>query len=144
VLNKGGVELLLPDGKKMMASIAAEMPVVDSASQTQNIVLRVKEKNLPTNLIAKVKVTKVARDNTISLPKQAVLSDETQTSFWVMEAIDSSTAVKVPVRKGIEMADRIEILSPRFSVTDQFLISGNFGLPDTAKIKIVEPQNKKD
>src|SRR6185295_18019743 len=46
VLNKGPVELLLPDGKKMMATIASEMPIVDSASQTQNIILRVKERNL--------------------------------------------------------------------------------------------------
>ncbi len=138
VLNKQTVELLLPDGKKMIARISSAMPVVDSASQTQNIVLRVNERNLPINLIAKVKVVKTAKTNAVSLPKQVVLSDETQTNFWVMKLIDDSTAAKVPVTKGIEIADRIEILAPKFSGSDKFLLTGNYGLADTARIKIVE------
>jgi multidrug efflux pump subunit AcrA (membrane-fusion protein) len=137
VLNKGNAELLLPDGKKLVAEIASVMPVVDSASQTQNIVLRVNERNLPANLIAKVKVVKTARSNTVSLPKQSVLSDETQTSFWVMKLIDDSTAVRVPVIKGLEISDKIEIISPKFSTTDKFLLTGNYGLADTARVKII-------
>ena len=138
VLNKEVVELLLPDGKSMVANISSAMPVVDSASQTQNIVLSVNDKSLPINLIAKVRVIKTARSNTISLPKQSVLSDETQTSFWVMKITDSSTAVKVPVTKGMETSDRIEILTPQFSASDKFLLTGNYGLADTAKIKIIQ------
>ena len=138
VLNKQTVELLLPDGKKMTAHISSAMPVVDSASQTQNIVLRVSERNLPANLIAKVKVVKTAKTNTVSLPKQSVLSDETQTNFWVMKLIDDSTAAKVPVTKGIEVNDRIEILTPKFSASDKFLLTGNYGLADSSKIKIVQ------
>lgn len=141
VINKGTVELILADGRSLAAHISSAMPVVDSASQTQNIVLTVADKTLPTNLIAKVRVTKNAKENTISLPKQSVLSDETQTSFWVMKVIDTATAVKVPVTKGMEMNDRIEILTPKFSAADKFLLTGNFGLPDTAKIKIIQQQS---
>ena len=139
VLNKKTVQLLLPDGKLLAATISSVMPVVDSVAQTQNVVLRVNEKNLPVNLIAKVKVEKTLRSNTISLPKQSVLSDETQTNFWVMKVLDSTTAVKVPVTKGIETTDKIEILSPKFSGADKFLLTGNYGLADTARIKIVQP-----
>jgi multidrug efflux pump subunit AcrA (membrane-fusion protein) len=138
VLNKNTVELFLPDGKTMTGNISSVMPVVDSASQTQNIVIAVNEKNLPTNLIAKVRVVKTAKSNTISLPKQSILSDETQTNFWVMKILDDSTAIKVPVRKGIETSEKIEILSPTFSASDKFLLTGNYGLADTAKIKIVQ------
>ena len=138
VLNKKTVELLLPDGKILVGNIASVMPLVDSASQTQNVVISVKEKNLPANLIAKVKVIKTDRPNTISLPKQSVLSDETQTNFWVMKVADSTTAVKISVTKGIEANDRIEILSPKFLETDKFLLTGNYGLPDTVKIKIIQ------
>ena len=46
VLNKGPVQLYLPDGKIMMARVSSVMAVVDSASQTQNIVLKVNEKDL--------------------------------------------------------------------------------------------------
>ncbi len=138
VLNKKTVELLLPDGKILVGNIASVMPLVDSASQTQNVVISVREKNLPANLIAKVKVIKTDRPNTISLPKQSVLSDETQTDFWVMKVTDSTTAVKISITKGIEANDRIEILSPKFLETDKFLLTGNYGLPDTVKIKIIQ------
>jgi multidrug efflux pump subunit AcrA (membrane-fusion protein) len=138
VLNKGRVELLLPDGKTLTASISSTMPVVDSASQTQNIVLKVNDRSLPTNLIAKVRVIKTAKTTTVSLPKQSVLADETQTKFWVMKVIDDTTAVKVLVTKGMETNDRIEILTPQFSGSDKFLLTGNYGLEDTAKIKIIQ------
>jgi multidrug efflux pump subunit AcrA (membrane-fusion protein) len=138
VMNKDFVELLLPDGKKMMARIASAMPIVDSASQTQNIILKVNEKNLPINLIGKVRVIKTEKINAVSLPKQSVLSDETQTNFWVMKLIDDSTAAKVPVTKGLAINDRIEIISPKFLTSDKFLLTGNYGLADTARIKIVE------
>ena len=137
VLNKGTAELLLPDGKTLIGRIASVMPMVDSASQTQNVVIRVNEKNLPANLIAKVKVIKTAKSNTVSLPKQSVLSDETQTSFWVMKLMDDSTAVKVPVTKGLEINDKIEIVSPKFLASDKFLLTGNYGLADTARVKII-------
>jgi multidrug efflux pump subunit AcrA (membrane-fusion protein) len=138
IINKDYVELLLPDGKKMMAHISSAMPIVDSASQTQNIILKVNERDLPINLIGKVRVIKAEKANAVSLPKQSVLSDETQTNFWVMKLIDDSTAAKVPVKKGLEINDRIEIVSPKFLTSDKFLLTGNYGLTDTARIKIVE------
>lgn len=138
VINKEFVELLLPDGKSLVGHVSSVTPVVDSASQTQNVILTVNDKSLPINLIAKVKIEKNVKSSAVSLPKQSVLSNETQTNFWVMKVIDSTTAVKVPVTKGIEINDRIEILAPQFSSSDKFLLTGNYGLADTAKIKIIQ------
>lgn len=138
VLNKNNVELILPDGKKLNGRIGSVMPVVDSLAQTQNVILTVNEKNLPVNLIAKVRVEKIAKQNTVSLPRQSVLSDETQSHFWVMKLADSTTAVRVPVTKGMETIDKVEILSPVFTSSDRFLLTGNYGLGDTAKIRIIQ------
>ncbi len=139
VLNKKSVELILPDGEKLNGVISSAMPAVDAASQTQSIVIRVNASHaIPENLIAKVRILKTEKGNTLSLPKAAVLSNETQTDFWVMKMIDSATAVKVPVKKGMETGDRAEILSPVFSDSDKILLTGNYGLPDTAKVKIVQ------
>jgi hypothetical protein len=55
-----------------------------------------------------------------------------------MKLIDSTTAVKVPVTKGMEFTDQIEILDPIFKRSDRILVSGNYGLPDTAKVSIVK------
>lgn len=138
VLGKKQVLLELPDGKSLTGTISSVTPILDSASQTQNLYIAVNERNLPVNLVAKVKVEKVSKSNTISLPKPAVLSDEMQKDFWVMKVIDSNTAVKVPIIRGIETTDRVEVISPQFSSDDKFILTGNFGLPDTAKIKIVK------
>ena len=138
IVNKKTVEVVLPDGEKLNGVIAATMPTVDAASQTQSVVIKVTASHsIPENLVAKVRILKTVKGNAPSLPKAAVLSDETQTNFWIMKMIDSSTAVKVPVKKGIETADQVEILSPPLSAGDKILLTGNYGLGDTAKVKII-------
>jgi hypothetical protein len=57
-----------------------------------------------------------------------------------MKMIDSATAVKVPIIKGMETSDRVEIINPRFEMNDKILLTGNYGLPDTARVKIVKGQ----
>lgn len=134
------VPLTLPDGEKLTGRVTALMPSVDTLSQTQGVVVKVNSSHpIPENLVAKAYLVKTARPNTASLPKQAVLSNETQTNFWVMKLINDTLAVKVPVTKGIETNDRVEILSPSFSLHDRIIVTGNYGLADTAKIKIVKP-----
>jgi multidrug efflux pump subunit AcrA (membrane-fusion protein) len=133
------VEVVLPDGTHLHGVVASFMPAIDSASQTQQVMIKVASSaNIPENLIAKVRILKSQKTNAISLPKQAVLSDEAQTNFWVMKMIDTITAVKVPVIKGMEAGDRVEIVRPQFSLSDKILLSGNYGLPDTAKVKVVK------
>jgi multidrug efflux pump subunit AcrA (membrane-fusion protein) len=137
VLGKKTAVLLLPDGTRLTGTIGPLMPTVDSASQTQNVVIRLNTDNsIPENLIAKVRILRTARPKAQSLPRSALLTDETESNFWVMKMIDSATAVKVPVKKGIETADRVEVLSPIFDPDDKILVTGNYGLPDTAKVKV--------
>ncbi|MBS1509249.1 MAG: HlyD family efflux transporter periplasmic adaptor subunit [Bacteroidetes bacterium] len=139
ILNKKSLDMVLPDGEKLTGIIGGNMPSMDAASQTQNIILKVNATHaLPENLIAKVKVVKSFKGNTASLPKAAVLTDETQTEFWVMKMFNDSAAAKVPVKKGIETTDRVEILSPAFTPTDRILVTGNYGLADTAKVQIIK------
>lgn len=140
VKNNQTVQLILPGGEKLTAQVSSSMPAVDSLSQTQGIVLKVNSANpIPENLVAKARIIKSIRPHTVSLPKSAVLSNETQTEFWVMKLINPTTAVKTPVTKGIETGDRIEILTPKFSANDKIVVTGNYGLADTAKVKITSP-----
>lgn len=135
------VEVVLPDSTHLSAVVAEFMPAVDSVSQTQQVLLKVSSSaNIPENLIAKVRILKTKKINAHSLPKQAVLTDEAQTSFWVMKMMDSVRAIRVPVKKGIEVGDRVEIIEPRFLTTDKILLTGNYGLPDTANVKIVKSE----
>lgn len=135
------VQVDLPDGSHLNGVVANIPPNMDSVSQTQSVLVKVAAaKTIPQNLIARVRIVKAERINAASLPKAAVLTNESQTSFWVMKMLDSVTAVKVPVIKGLETKDRVEILHPSFSPSDKILLTGNYGLPDTAKVKIMKAE----
>lgn len=132
------VTVLLPNGQQLPGQMEAPLPTVDSVSQTQNYVIRVVSAQLiPENLIAKVRLLKNLKTNTVFVPKAAVLSDEAQSEYWIMKMTDSTTAVKQVIEKGMETGNKIEILFPLLTAQDKVLVSGNYGLPDTATVTIV-------
>lgn len=132
------VNMLLPDGTKLHGTVGSLMPVVDSLSQTQKVIIRANSvKQIPENLIVKVSILKNIAQNGLSLPQTAVLTNETQDEFWVMKLINDSTAVKIPVKKGIETAASVQIISGNIAANDKILTTGNYGLADTAKVKVV-------
>ena len=133
------LQLYLADGTVLNGYVAMSLPTVDAVSQTQNYIIKVNtDKQIPENLIAKVSLVKQAKSNTVSLLKSAVLTDEVQSQFWIMKMIDSVTAVKIPIKKGLETADKVEILSPLLRSSDKILLTGNYGLPDTAKVTVIK------
>lgn len=131
------VVVILPDGERLRGIVQSPMPTMDSVSQTQAVSVVVNSTHtIPQNLVAMVQIVKVSKPAAAALPKKSVLSDETLSEFWVMKMIDDTTAVKVPVKTGIETGDKIEILAPDFSPKDKFLLQGNYGLPDTALVMV--------
>jgi multidrug efflux pump subunit AcrA (membrane-fusion protein) len=127
--------LLLPDNTRITGKITAKLPEMNMQNQTVRYVITAeKTSKLPENLIASALIVKESKKHVQVLPGPAVLGNETQTNFWVMKLINDSVAIKVPVRKGIENSDGVEIIEPLFSTTDKILVSGNYGLPDTAAV----------
>ena len=130
-------KILLSDKREFAGIINSRLPIMDAQSQTLSYIVHPLSKiALPENLIAKVRIVKTAKNNAWVLPKGALLANETQSEFWVMKMINDTTAVKVDITKGLENKDKIEITSPSFLNTDRFLLTGNYGLPDTAIVKI--------
>ena len=131
------VQLILPDAETLDGTIASSLPLVDSVTQTQSYSIKVKANHtIPKDLIAKVKILKSSINDAETLPKSSVLSDETQTKYWVMKMIDDSTAIKVSVKTGIEKGDTVQIISPHFLPDDKILSGGNYGLSDTALVTV--------
>lgn len=128
----------LPDHTLVSGTIDSRLSAVDAVSQTQSFVVKpLSDKNLPENLIAKVRIPKEIRKNSAVLPKDAVLTDETQEHYWVMKLMNDSVAVKVMVTKGIETSKDIEIIAPAFSPKDRIVLTGQYGLGDTASVEII-------
>ena len=133
-------EILLPDSTRIQGTITSKLSAIDAVSQTQSFVVKPRTNaQLPENLTAFVQLSESTKAATQIVEKGCVLSDETMENYWVMKLINDSTAVKVAVKPGIVTDTRIEILLPLFANSDRLVNSGNYGLPDTARVNITQP-----
>ena len=129
----------LPDGRTLPGRVAEVLATADVGLQTQRYTVRPTGPSvpaLPENLAVQVELDRRAPHLARTLPRAAVLTDETQTQFWVMRLLNDSVAVKVPVQVGTQQRERVEIRQPAFSAKDKILFSGNYGLDDTAAVKV--------
>jgi hypothetical protein len=131
--------IILPDKREINGTITGKLPEMDIQSQTIRYVVKPQSAgHLPGNLIASIKLVKSTSEKALVLPKQAVLGNEAQTDFWVMKLMNDSTAIKIPISKGFENNEEVEITDPAFLSSDRIVLTGNYGLPDTAKVKIIK------
>jgi hypothetical protein len=132
------ITLMLPGNEEVKTMIRSVLPSMSEASQTQRVILQpVNKVVLPENLIARVRIIRSVRRSAAILPKSAILSDEVMKQFWVMKLISDSVAVKVPVSLGIMGTDSADVLTPVFHASDRILTSGNYGIGDTASVRIM-------
>ncbi len=131
--------LVLPDNSRHQAIFTTPLTTMNPLAQTQTILAKSDlVMALPENLIVKVIVNKNMDVKQQVLPKACVLTDEMMEKFWVMKLLNDSMAVKVSVTPGIRNRESVEIMDPIFNVDDKFLITGNYGLPDTAIVYVVK------
>ena len=129
--------LELPDGKCLRATVQATLATMDEVSQSEKIVATAADAPfMPEGMNVKaVFISGSTTDSAMLLPKSAVQSDETLTSYWVMKLIDDSTAVRVPVKTGNSTADSMEVFGPLVPA-DRIVLTGGYALPDSSKIII--------
>jgi hypothetical protein len=58
-----------------------------------------------------------------------------------MKMINADTAIKIPIKKGIQTEDKIEILSPVLTPEDKIVLTGNYGVADTIKVKVIKTKS---
>ena len=129
----------LPDGINIPGTIENNVPAVDPVTQTQIYYVKLlKYRSVPENLNVIVKIPFEHFNNTTVLPKSALNTDVTESDFWIMKLINDTTAVRVDVKKGIENDSVAQILSPKLDTSDKVVLTGAYGLPDTANVEIVK------
>jgi biotin carboxyl carrier protein len=132
-------EIALPDSQVIKGIIKSRLSSMAGTSQTERFIVKLTEpKSLPENLVSKIRIVKESVKTAVSLSKTSILTDETMQSFWVMKLINDSMAVKVDVTIGISEEEYVQITRPVFKTYDLFLTSGNYGLGDTAYVKVLK------
>jgi len=134
-----GCKIILPDATQLDGNISNLMPVINETSQTQNVLIRIRgNRQLPENLNVIVQFIRSSHGKALLIPKAALLSNEIQEDFWVMKILNDSIALKVPVTKGFENKNMVEVLSQDLSLKDIIIIDGAYGLPDSSIVKVVK------
>jgi multidrug efflux pump subunit AcrA (membrane-fusion protein) len=137
---KPGTEctIRLPDGTTVEGRVATELIAMDRLSQTQAYVVKpLRSVVLPEGLLVRVAVVVERHADAQVLPRSAVLADELLEREWVMQLLNDSLAVQVPVRIGLRTDSLVEVVDPAFAPDDRILVEGNYGLPDSALVRII-------
>lgn len=132
-------DIVLPDSQSYKGIIRSRLPSMSANSQTERYIIKLAGSGtLPENLTGKIRIVKDYVKEAISLPKSAILTNETMQDFWVMKMVNDSMAVRVPVTTGLTAGTFVQILKPQFKPSDLFLTSGNYGLGDTAFVRVIK------
>ncbi|MDD4293326.1 MAG: HlyD family efflux transporter periplasmic adaptor subunit [Bacteroidales bacterium] len=131
--------ILLTDNTSFDGAIYRILPTINESSQTQNVLIKPNtNRQLPENLNLTVQFVNARHLNTCLVPIEAVMTNETQSEFWIMKIINNNLAVKVPIKKGIENENLVEVLSPNLNKGDFIISEGAYGLEDSTLVKIVK------
>ena len=135
----------LPDGREINARVEKKIPSINPENQTQQFILTADSKvELPANLNVSVKIPLKSSGDAVALPKSALMTNETQSEYWLMKIINDTIAVKLPVQKGLEQGSFVQIKEPLVNLNERFIVEGAYGLPDTAHISIQTNQKKEE
>ena len=123
------------------ATVARISPVVDTQSGTFRVVLTVAnaDNSLKPGMFAHVNLNYATRNDTITVPRYAVLSLDNQYSVFTVDS--DGVAHKVDVKIGFEDEQRIEILEG-IERGDQIVISGQANLKDAALVEVIRSEQQ--
>jgi biotin carboxyl carrier protein len=129
-------KILLPDNSVLNGVVYKVLQVVDEANQTQSVLIKPnRQRQLPENLNMTIQFVKESHLNTNLVSRTSLMTNETQSEFWVMKIINDTLAVKIPVIKGFENDTVSEVSSPLLKINDLVISVGAYGLPDSTVVK---------
>ncbi len=131
-------KIRLADNTVIAGSVFRILPVMDAVNQTQTVLIKPGTKRqLPENLNLSVAFIHEKHRRSFLVTKSSLMTNDTQSEFWVMKIDGNNIAVKIPVGKGIENDSIAEIISPDLHVNDLIISEGAYGLPDSTVIRII-------
>ncbi len=130
--------LVMPDSTVIPSIFGNPLYTLEPNSQNLSVLIVPSKKILlPEGLNVTLKITKGTITRAQVLPASAILCDETLRNFWIMKLINDTTAIKVPVKPGLQQDNWTQIIEPVLDPDDKIITEGNYGLSDTSKVDIM-------
>jgi multidrug efflux pump subunit AcrA (membrane-fusion protein) len=130
--------VLLPNGKTLDATITDVLPTVDAVSQSQTFLIDLPDaEDLPENLNVQVKLIQKESSDALTIPKQALQTNELLTEFWVMRIVNDSLAHKVSVLPKLKNDSLIQVQSDILKLNDLIIMEGAYQMQDSTIVKVL-------
>ena len=131
--------VFIPGKKPVNSLFKRQLFSADTATQTQPFVVPLPSNlHLSEGMNLQVNYKEKEITNGIFVPRDAVLSNEEETSFWLMKMAGNSKVIKVPVTIGLQGEKVVQILTGDITPSDKIVIQGAYGLSDSTTVKIVK------
>ncbi len=133
---KAEISLDATNGTAYRGSVWRISPIVDPESGTVKVTVAVKDEYgaLKPGMFARVKIIYDTHENSLLIPKHAILSEDGSETVFV---IKDSTAIRQVVETGYSNDLYFEIISG-LSPGDQVVVVGQNGLKDSSKVGIIQ------
>ena len=148
-LNIGDPAKVLPQdspGTELVGAVSLVSRASDPQNRTVEIWVNLKNEGgrLRSDAAAKVVVSTRTAESAIVVPASAVTLEAANADAGTVMVVDEdSVAHERKVRVGIRAPDRVEIVSG-LEEGETIVIEGNYALPDKAKVKVSEGEEKEE
>lgn len=132
-------DIILQNNQTITAKITGVLPIIDVIAQSQTFLIALPNQRLPENLNVIVKTIYKKSSQSISIPHEALQTNELMTDFWVMKITNDSLAIKTPVKPLLSNDSLVEVKSNNLKLNDWVVTEGSYQMQDSTLVSI---QNK--
>ena len=129
-------EIILQNEKAIFANITGILPVINPIAQSQNFLIALPDEDLPENLNVQVRTIYKENKNAISVPHEALQTNELLTDFWVMKVVNDTLAIKEKVVPLLRNDSLVQIQSANLQLKDMVVTEGSYQMQDSTLVSI--------
>lgn len=129
-------DILLQNNETISAKITGRLPIMDAVAQSQTFLIALSNKNLPENLNVRVKIIYKEAPKAMSIPHEALQTNEMLTEFWVMKIHNDTLAIRESVIPMLKNDSLVQIESQTVKLNDWIVTEGSYQMQDSTLVKI--------
>lgn len=126
--------ILVKGHAEIDAQISKVLNITDSVGQAQHYLIRLPTADLPENLNVQVRIVSEKAENRLTIPKQALQTNELLTNFWVLKIVDDTLAVKLNVHPLLKSDSLVQVKSDKLQVNDRVIVKGAYQMQDSTSV----------
>ncbi|MEO6347876.1 MAG: HlyD family efflux transporter periplasmic adaptor subunit [Aquaticitalea sp.] len=129
-------DILLQNNEMISAKITGKLPIIDAVAQSQTFLIALPNQQLPENLNVRVKIIYKEAPKAMSIPHEALQTNEMLTEFWVMKIHNDTLAIKESVSPMLKNDSIVQIESQSVKLNDWIVTEGSYQMQDSTLVKI--------